>query len=255
MRILITNDDGIEAPGILLLARKAKAFGDVTVVAPKKQCSAMSHRITLLQEIAVGEARFPVEGVRAFCVDGTPADCVKLGAYHLTDEMPEIVFSGINDGCNAGLDLVYSGTANAAMEALMIGIPAIAYSAEGEAAFALAEAAFDEVTKKLLQAPLPSHQIYNVNFPLRNAGTPYAIREDRTPALCAYYRDAYTETKRADGKRAYLGKGIPFDKETYEGSPIHGSDIEAIINGYISVGTVTHPILTPDYRPGTHKRP
>ena len=129
-RILVVNDDGIGAEGIVRLAAAAKNLGEVWVVAPGQQCSAMSHCITVRGSLQIRQEDFPVPGVKAYSVAGTPADCVKVGIRHLMQDRPDVVFSGINCGYNVGVDILYSGTVGAAMEALVNGIPAIAFSEE-----------------------------------------------------------------------------------------------------------------------------
>ena len=120
MRILITNDDGINAIGIHKLAEMAKKLGEVWVVAPEGQCSAMSQKITVSDKIRLAKAPdFPVSGVKAYRLGGTPADCVKVAVEYLMTEKPDVVFSGINNGYNAGIEVSYSGTVAAAMEALL----------------------------------------------------------------------------------------------------------------------------------------
>ena len=128
MNILITNDDGINAPGISLLAEAAAQFGNVTVVAPASQCSAMSHRITLDRPMGLRKHEWGMDGVTAYSLDGTPADCIRAALDAIMPEKPDVVLSGINHGYNVGYDIAYSGTVGAAMEALMSGIPAIALS-------------------------------------------------------------------------------------------------------------------------------
>ena len=126
MKILVVNDDSIHAPGIALLAKAAMELGEVTVVAPAHQCSAMSQKITIRGDMRVDQvADFPVPVKAAYMVDGTPADCVKIAMQYLLEERPDYVFSGINDGYNAGFDIAYSGTLGAAFEAVMNGVPAI----------------------------------------------------------------------------------------------------------------------------------
>lgn len=109
MRILVVNDDGIKAPGIKRLVQMAAGLGEVWVVAPAAQCSAMSHRITVRGDLEVKPYDFPATGVTAYSVGGTPADCVKVALGYLMTEKPDIVFSGINAGYNVGRDILYSG--------------------------------------------------------------------------------------------------------------------------------------------------
>ena len=129
MNILITNDDGIEADGLIRLAEAAKEFGEVWVVAPKRERSAASHSITLRRHIDVYPHNdFPVEGVKAYHCSGKPADCVRVGALAVMPEKPDLVLSGINYGYNSATDIQYSATVGAAFEAAFQGIHAIALS-------------------------------------------------------------------------------------------------------------------------------
>ena len=128
MRILCTNDDGYLALGIEVLASVARALGSVTVVAPDREQSATSNSLTLHHPLRV---RRSTDG--ALVVDGTPTDCVILAVNELMDERPDLCFSGINHGSNMGEDVLYSGTVAGAMEATVIGIPAIAVSYAGDA--------------------------------------------------------------------------------------------------------------------------
>ncbi|MCR5545281.1 MAG: 5'/3'-nucleotidase SurE, partial [Lachnospiraceae bacterium] len=107
-KILITNDDGIHSKGLIRLAEVAKNFGKVVVVAPDKECSAMSHRITLRESIDVKKVDFPVEGVDAYASTGTPADCIRFGILNIVKCKPDVVLSGINYGFNCGSDIQYS---------------------------------------------------------------------------------------------------------------------------------------------------
>ena len=107
-KILITNDDGIKSSGIIRLAKAAQKYGEVWVVAPDSQRSAASHSLTLHGTFDVYEADFPVEGVRAYAISGTPADCIRVGVLNIMPEKPDVIFTGINFGYNAGSDVQYS---------------------------------------------------------------------------------------------------------------------------------------------------
>ena len=119
--ILITNDDGIGAEGIRKLAEIARGFGEVTVVAPDTQRSAASHHCIFSRPLILKEYNFGLYGVKAFTLDGTPADCVRVGIFAASDIKPDIVLSGINHGYNISSDIQYSGTVGAALEAAFLG--------------------------------------------------------------------------------------------------------------------------------------
>lgn len=126
-KILITDDDGIFADGIIRLAETAKSFGEVWVVAPESQRSAASHSITLKSSVDAWRVDFPVEGVHAYACDGTPADCVRIGVLNIVPGKPDHVFSGVNHGYNLTSDIQYSATAGAAFEAAFQKIHTIAH--------------------------------------------------------------------------------------------------------------------------------
>nr|MCR5730858.1 5'/3'-nucleotidase SurE [Ruminococcus sp.] len=126
--ILITNDDGILADGIIRLAKAAKEFGEVWVVAPDGQRSAAAHSISLHSPVDVYPHDFPIDGVHAYSCSGSPGDCVRVGALSIMPHKPDIVLSGINFGFNVATDIQYSGTAGAAFEAAFQGIHAVSFS-------------------------------------------------------------------------------------------------------------------------------
>ena len=165
-RILVTNDDGIESPGIKLLEEMARALSsDVWIVAPEQEQSAASHSLTTRRPLRMAEL-----APQRYAVDGTPTDCVMLAVKHLLRERrPELVLSGINGGGNVGEDLTYSGTVAAAMEATLLDIPAIALSqhfVDGEPICWETAARFAPgVIRRLTQLPWPEHTLMNVNFP------------------------------------------------------------------------------------------
>jgi 5'-nucleotidase len=165
MELLISNDDGIEATGILVLAECMRGLGGVTIVAPDKNCSGASNSLTLDSPVRINELE---KGI--YRVSGTPTDCVHIALTGLLDADPDIVVSGINAGANLGDDVIYSGTVAAAMEGRFLGYPAVAlslvfgensqhhfYDTAGEAAIRL--------VKQLQRDPLPADTILNVNVP------------------------------------------------------------------------------------------
>ena len=165
-RILISNDDGIEAPGLKLLTKVARTLsGDVWVVAPEQEQSGASHSLTLYRPLRVRKL-----GPRRFAVDGTPTDCVLLAVnVLLKDKRPGLLLSGINAGGNLGEDVTYSGTVAAAMEATLLGVPAIALSQhvadDHKLDWATAAHYAPEVIRRLTALPWPGQTLINVNFP------------------------------------------------------------------------------------------
>lgn len=169
MRILITNDDGILSEGIVLLARWAKTLGEVTVCAPKTQQSGKSHAINIHVPFEVTEANFPVCGVKAYCVDSTPVDCVRFATLGLNQTF-DLVLSGVNKGLNLGEDILYSGTVGVVFEAALRGIPAVAFSTEYDT-FAYAEQQLPEVWQFVTQNNLfDACNYFNVNIPKNSRG-------------------------------------------------------------------------------------
>lgn len=238
MRILITNDDGIYAPGIARLSHVATLFGDVCVVAPAGQCSAMSHRITIGAGIKVSEVYdFPVSNVKAYKISGTPADCVKVACEYLLEEKPDIVFSGINRGYNAGMDVAYSGTVAAAMEAVMKGIPAVAFSMFYDDNFELVDEQLHGIMEQLLTKPAGEGRMWNVNFPEGKAGDCKGILWDRTVAKKELHPDVYGMVEEDEEGQTIILQGDrvkEFDEST---------DLYALIHGYISIGTITNMVM------------
>ena len=240
MNLLITNDDGINAQGIAVLARAAAAFGKVTVVAPARQCSAMSHRITLGHPLRLEAVDFPVENVTAYSLDGTPADCVKAALDAILPEKPDVVLSGINHGYNVGYDVVYSGTVGAAMEALMNGIPAIAFSNGLPEDYSLAERHLADIARKLMRSAPGSGRIWNVNFPGVSPEELRGIAWDATLANSQMYKESYDVTPQEDGSLLLRGHGTPLSPD----APVpENSDIACLRRGCISVGTIKSPVV------------
>jgi 5'-nucleotidase len=163
MHIMVTNDDGIHAPGIRALAEAMKELGSVTVVAPDRERSAAGHSLTLHSPLRIFKLR---EGW--YAVDGTPTDCVNMGIHNMLPVSPDLVVSGINHGANLGDDVTYSGTVAAAMEANLMGIPAIAFSLatfEKSGNFHDAAQVSLRVARQVIANGLPSDTFLNVNIP------------------------------------------------------------------------------------------
>ncbi len=164
MRILVTNDDGIDSPGLTVLAEALKAIGEVWVVAPDRERTAVAHAVTLHKPLRLHRL-----SPRTFSVNGTPVDCVNLALLKVMPKPPAIVVSGINKGVNLGDDVLYSGTVSAAMEGTILGIPSIAVSQEGRETFRFPVAAdyAARIVRQVLAQGLPDETLLNVNVPNR----------------------------------------------------------------------------------------
>lgn len=187
MRILITNDDGINAPGIRMLAEWAKTIGEVTVVAPKVEQSGMSHAIQFVEPIEIKQVPF-MEGVEAWQMDSTPADCVRFGVFGLNREY-DLVLSGINRGVNVGVDLVYSGTVAAIFEAARLGHRGIAFSTFPDSQ-EFASQYFSDVYEFITGNNLfDKNHIFNVNIPDEVKGMHLTYQGSQ------YFSDVFTKTE------------------------------------------------------------
>ena len=164
MRILVTNDDGIDSPGLTALAEALKVIGEVWVVAPDRERTAVAHAVTLHKPLRLHRL-----APRTFSVNGTPVDCVNLALLKVMPKPPAIVVSGINKGVNLGDDVLYSGTVSAAMEGTILGIPSIAVSQEGRESFRFPVAAdyAVRIVRQVLAQGLPEETLLNVNVPNR----------------------------------------------------------------------------------------
>lgn len=231
-QILITNDDGVNASGIIRLAAAARKYGEVWVVAPDFQRSGASHSINLHDSIDVHEAEFPVPDVKAFAITGTPADCVRLGVLSIMPEKPDIVLSGINFGYNAGSDVQYSGTVGAAMEAVFQKIPAIAFSEGTNDGYIITDMYLESILDELIDTPYVPDEIMNVNFPTCKPEELKGILRNRTVSRGCIYRDHYTCEELADGGRRYMVAG------EYNEDVEDGTDLRALSDKYISIGKV-----------------
>ena len=233
-KILITNDDGIDADGITRLARAEKEFGEVWVVAPDSQRSAVSHGITLRHSIEAWKVDFPVSGVHAYACDGKPADCVRIGVLNIVPGKPDYVFSGINYGYNVATDLQYSATAGAAFEAAFQEIHTIAFSEDACELHEVTYRYLQEIIAELLDKPLGINQIWNVNFPSCRLSECNGILRDRKVSTEVFYKDRYMETMVSEGRISYMVEGI----RNYSAS--EGTDLKAILDNYVSVGIATN---------------
>lgn len=205
-KIIISNDDGWHADGIHRLIDCARQFGDVVVVAPDGPRSGQSSAITVNQPLRINKVE-DYNGVPVYAVTGTPVDCIKLGKHVLfPDNNPDLMLSGINHGSNAGNNVIYSGTMGAAMEATMLGIPAIGFSIldhSPQADFSHCLPFVNDVIAKALQTPLPEMTCLNINFP--------ANTEIKGLKVCrsahGYWTDEYVEYTDPHGHPFYWLSG------------------------------------------------
>ncbi len=232
MRILVTNDDGIHAPGLEACARIARALSDdVWLVAPESDQSGVSHSLSLndpLRMRAIEKQRFAVQG--------TPTDCVIMAVRHImADSKPDFILSGVNRGMNLAEDVTYSGTVAGAMEGTVLGIPSIALSQclgptrRGDDAFSTAEAHAPKVIQKILKEGIPAGCLVNINFPALDAkdvkGLQVTVQGKRDQNLLKI-------EPRHDGRgNPYYWIGFERKKWTSE----EGTDLSAVENGLISV--------------------
>ncbi len=225
MRILLVNDDGINADGIYAIAKELEKEHELIIVAPDTQRSAQSHSITLFNEIKLKEVRLDGLNSQAFSISGTPADCVRVGLETLIKEPVDLVVSGINMGYNSGMDVLYSGTVSAAIEANLYEIPSLALSAEykdGGSNFEVAARYGREILTKIKKDFLKSKLVLNVNVPHSDYGNIKGIKNCRigdpiTDRYIIAEENGDEKTIRVVGRkdtlikegtdRYYLGKG------------------------------------------------
>lgn len=243
MRILLTNDDGIHAPGFAVLERIAASLSDdIWVVAPAEEQSGAGHSLTLSRPVRLRRI-----SERRFACAGTPTDAVMLALAHvMKDSPPDVILSGVNRGANLAEDVTYSGTVSAAMEGALAGVRSIAlsqaYSREGMGdtiPFAAAEAWGAKIVAALVAQPFASRTLVNVNFPAR---APEAVNGVR---VC---RQGFHDYGRLRIVERTDPRGYPyfwFGLAPRESTPGHVTDLEAIADGYISV-TPLHLDLTDD---------
>ncbi len=243
-RILITNDDGHRAPGILALAEALEAVGEVFVVGPQRQRSAVSHSITLHKPLRIWEER-----ARRFVCSGSPVDCVYLGVHEIcSDRSPDLVVSGINRGANLGNDVFYSGTVAGAMEGLLMGVPSMAVSQLTGPGHRLEPGDYDQaarisvqVARRMLSHPLPVTALLNLNVP-------YRYDPERGVKVTTLGRRIYDQgiVKGRDprGNPYYWIGGSDAHHD-----PIEGSDCILSDAGYATITPVRADLTAPELMP------
>ncbi len=232
MLILLTNDDGIQAPGLAALYRQLVSLGQVEVVAPETVQSATGHGITISSPLLT--SRVTVENAFAgIAVDGSPADCVKLAVAKLLPRTPDLVVSGLNAGANVGINVVYSGTVAAAIEAAFLGLPSIAVSLylknDVPTDYNRSSGLAVDAIKRILAAGLPAGQVISVNIP--------ALQPDEQPRGIKVVRqctrpwvDSYEQRKDPRGRDYFWNSSVFTLTRTDD-----DTDVAALRDGYISV--------------------
>ncbi len=229
--ILITNDDGISAPGIRSLVEAVKGLGKVVVVAPDKPQSGMGHAITIGNPLRLHPMHHLFEGVEAWQCSGTPVDCVKLAVDKVLRRKPDLCLSGINHGANHSINVIYSGTMSAAVEAAIESIPSVGFSLldySVEADFSAARKYVRIIVQLILNHPMDKHLILNVNFP----AVPDSLIKGMKICRQAYakYEEDFVERNDPNSKKYYwlTGKFVNFDKG-------RDTDVWALEHNYVSV--------------------
>ncbi len=235
--ILVTNDDGIIAPGIKSLVNTMQSLGDVFVVAPDSPQSGMGHAITIHEPLRITKMDV-FDEIPAYQCSGTPVDCVKIALDKLLPRRPDICVSGINHGSNSSINVIYSGTMSAAMEAAIDGIPAIGFSLlnyDFDADFSGAAHYAGILTKKVLESDFPKGSVLNVNIPNLSK------EEIKGYKICrqadAKWVEEFDERQDPSGKKYFwlTGRFVNYD---------HGEDTDewALNNGYVSVVPVMYDL-------------
>ena len=241
--ILISNDDGCDAPGIHVLAKAVQQIARVTVVAPDKNCSGASNSLSLRRPLRVAH-----EENGFYRVHGTPADCVHLAITGMFDELPDMVISGINAGANMGDDIMYSGTVAAAIEGRFLGLPAIAVSLAGHELnhYDTAARVVLDVLQRLSQKPLPKDSILNINVP----DCPYeALSEWQATRAGARHQSQPIIQQDLPGEDRYFQIG-PVGPEADAGP---GTDFFAVANGSVSITPIQIDMTRHNALPALHQ--
>lgn len=230
--ILVTNDDGITAPGIRTLIHAMNQLGEVVVVAPDRPQSGMGHAITLHDSLRLKPMSIDAGPQTEYACSGTPVDCVKLAVHEvLKDRKPDLIVSGVNHGSNASVNVIYSGTMSAAVEGAMQGVPSIGFSLldyKWDADFRPVEPYLKQIAQDALAHGLPEGVCLNVNFPNADKA-PYAGVRVARQAL-GFWKEAFEERIDPYGKPYYWMRGDYHNPDEAE-----DTDIWALDRGFISV--------------------
>ena len=242
MRILLTNDDGVYAPGLAAMERALRRLGEVFVVAPLREQSGVAHSITFLTPLQVRKV-YVNNKHWAWTVDGSPADCVKLAVSTILPERPDLVVSGINGGLNAGINVLYSGTVAAAVEGAFYGITSIAVSLQYEEnePFQQAAGLAACVISKILDHDGSPGRLYNLNIPLkalRNSAPEVRV----VPMDSAQYWETFERRIDPMGRSYYWLSGRPDPRQPKGRNPERMTDLSALSQGYITLTPLDYDV-------------
>lgn len=231
--ILVTNDDGITAPGLRSLVKFMSDIGEVVVVAPDSPQSGMGHAITIDNTLYSKKVKINTndDAPLEYSCSGTPADCIKLGLQEILDRRPDMVVSGINHGANSSINVIYSGTMSAAIEAGIEGIPAIGFSLcdfSWDADFTSVGEIAKKIVLEALENGMPKGTVLNVNIPKTDGSAPKGIKVCRQAK--ANWKEKFDKRSSPSGKEYYwlTGEFELLDKG-------EDTDVHALNNGYVSV--------------------
>jgi len=236
--ILVTNDDGISAPGIRMLIAIMKEIGEVVVVAPDKPQSAMGHAITINNTLYINKINIDDDVKEEYSCSGTPVDCVKLAVHEIFKQKPDLCVSGINHGSNSSINVIYSGTMSAAVEAGMEGIPAIGFSLldyAWDADFESSRSHIKKITLETLKNGLPKGVVLNVNIPKLTKDKIKGIKVCRQAN--AHWEETFDKRTNPQGREYYWLTGEFVNEDKGE-----DTDEAALANGYISIVPVQYDL-------------
>ena len=229
MLILLTNDDGIYAPGLAALERELRQLGDVIVAAPATEQSGVGHSITFLRPLVCKEV-FDGDRRRGWAVEGSPADCVKIGIFEFCPRRPDLIVSGINGGLNAGINVLYSGTVAAAIEGAFFGITSVAVSLEfnEHAQFAKCAGMARGILEQILANKGPQPELYNLNFPTAAMDNPKELVV--VPMGVQRYGEHFIKRKDPRGRTYFWATNDPPPRPAE-----HETDLSALAKGHVTL--------------------
>ncbi len=242
--ILVINDDGISAPGILHLSSVAQKFGDVFVIAPDKPQSGMGHAITINSTLRLQKTKYHPWAIGEFSCTGTPVDCVKMAINKLLPRKPDLILSGINHGSNSSINVIYSGTMSAAIEGCLEGVSSIGFSLSDfsiDADFTATTLFVERIIQSCIKTELPKAMCLNVNFPKLKADEINGVKICRQAK--ANWVEEFDERQDPYGRAYYwlTGKFVNFEPEATD------TDEWALQNGYVSIVPVMHDLTAHQY--------